>query len=164
MLVFFATHRILRRMVVRIHVLQRQNCNLGFQYSVFGVAWLCRQCIRQGLTFTALTCGSKCKGCTAMEGKKPHKQTCLAPFPLQKAIWVVRWATLGSSPVREKSTVVSCEANYTVDSFFLVLCSLGIHKLVIILYLQCGFNALSFRLVDTVDWSLFCRFFFINIH
>lgn len=34
---------------------------------------------------------------------------------------------------------------------FLVLCSLGIHKLVIILYLQRGFDALSFHLVDTVD-------------
>lgn len=32
-----------------------------------------------------------------------------------------------------------------------VLCSLGIHKLVIILYLQRGFDALSFHLVDTVD-------------
>lgn len=50
--------------------------------------------------------------------KKTLMQTCLAPFPLQKAIWVVRWATLGFSPVREKSTVVSCQANYTVDSFF----------------------------------------------
>lgn len=41
--------------------------------------------------------------------------------------------------------------------------------IIIILYLQCGFNALSLRLVDTVDWSLFFRFsrgFFslINIH
>lgn len=36
-------------------------------------------------------------------------------------------------------------------SFSLVLCSLGIHKLVIILYLQRGFDALSFHLVDTVD-------------
>lgn len=35
-----------------------------------------------------------------------------------------------------------------------MLCSLSKHKLVIILYLQCGFNALSFRFVDTVDWSL----------
>lgn len=47
--------------------------------------------------------------------------------------------------------------------FFHILCSLGIHKLVIILYLQCGFNALSFRFVDTVDWSLL-QVLFINIH
>lgn len=33
----------------------------------------------------------------------------------------------------------------------LILCSRGIHKLVIILYLQRGFDALSFHLVDTVD-------------
>lgn len=45
----------------------------------------------------------------------------------------------------------------------LILCSLGIHKLVIILYLQCGFNALSFRFVDAVDWSLL-QVLFINIH
>lgn len=30
-------------------------------------------------------------------------------------------------------------------------CGLGTHKLVIILYLQRGFDALSFHLVDTVD-------------
>lgn len=48
-------------------------------------------------------------------------------------------------------------------SFFplLVLYSLGIHKLVIILYLQCGFDALSFQLVDTVD-VLTGSFFFIS--
>lgn len=30
--------------------------------------------------------------------------------------------------------------------------------MIIILYLQCGFNALSLHLVDTVDWSLFSGF------
>lgn len=57
------------------------------------------------------------------------------------------------------STVVPCEANC---SFFpLILCSLGKLKLVIILYLQCGFRAISFRFIDTVDWTLFAGFFFI---
>lgn len=45
----------------------------------------------------------------------------------------------------------------------LVLCSLGIHKLVIILYLQRGFDALSFHLVDTVD-VLTGSFFIISNH
>ena len=51
-----------------------------------------------------------------------------------------------------------------ISFFFLeILCSLGKHKLVIILYLQCGFNAISFRFVDTVDWSLL-QVLFSNIH
>lgn len=41
-----------------------------------------------------------------------------------------------------------------------VLCGLGIHKLVIILYLQRGFDALSFHSVDTVDVSQVLFFFF----
>lgn len=31
--------------------------------------------------------------------------------------------------------------------------------IIVILYLQCGFNALSLRLVDNVDWSLFFQVF-----
>lgn len=36
-----------------------------------------------------------------------------------------------------------------------LLCSLSNQTWFIILYLQCGFNALSFRFIDAVDWALY---------
>lgn len=96
----------------------------------------------------AFTCSSKCKGCTALTEKKAVQ-------------WVVGEMSRWVRQFQTRMRVVSLSFLWHIYLFSLMLCSLGIHKLVIILYLQCGFNALSFCSVDTVDWGLF-RIFFLS--
>lgn len=111
---------------------------------------------RQGRTCSALTCGSRnAKGCMGIKGGKKQNKFWLSFLrgeknPSSRRLGEFRRGAANDS-VGSGGVFPSCPVQpWHIQLVIIVM--------IIILYLQCGFNALSLHLVDTVDWSLFSGF------